>query len=374
MGLRYRKSIKLLKGIKLNLSTYGPSITIGKTPFSLNVSKRGVYATASVPDTGVSWRQKLFGGNSSSKKSSSSMKSLNPQLTKEQIAENTAIVENYERDLDITLNLHKTASNVATKEQFDAHLQQITQANQYEMLEKAINGDQQTLELLVEKYVSSLQFPYEASLNYELDGNTLYADLDLPEIEDLDTEYPILSHSKEVLIKKKTITTAKQQYSKIVLSLPIYLASGLFNLSPAIETIVLSARTQKRNKDGDEVDNYLYSVKFTRDLFEQTDLEKVDDTYGFLTKFVNRINISTGYNFKAITPYQKDDEAYTLQQAISKAEEKTPAYLKETSEALKSLGYKTAEINYIMPRLKEKEYSSTDECLKDALKILGGAL
>ncbi|MBO4218179.1 MAG: DUF4236 domain-containing protein [Erysipelotrichaceae bacterium] len=361
MGLRFRKTIKLMKGLRLNVSSHGVSVTVGKSPLSFTLGKSGVYGTASIPKTGLSYRQKLVG--------SSYLKSLNPKLTSSQIAENRATVENYQKSQDIALNLHRYSSNVATREQFDAHLLDVTDPGMHDMLEKAIEGDPQTLDTMIEGFLASLQLPYEASMNYELDGEVMYADLDLPEIEDLDASYPSLSLSSEVMTKKKTVTTLRQEYARIVETLPIYLAAEIFNLSPAIRTIVMSARTQKRNRDGDPVDSYLLSVKFTRDIFEVTDLQKIDNPYEFINRFVNRINVSSNYSFKAITPYQKDDQPITLEQAISTSEA-SAAYVQDAVEGLKSLGYKSAEINRILPQLREKEYQAVDECLKEALRLL----
>ncbi|MBX9599562.1 MAG: DUF4236 domain-containing protein [Bryobacteraceae bacterium] len=59
MSWRFRKSFKLLPGIKLNLTSRGLSATIGASPFSVNVGPRGVYGNVSIPGTGVSARQRL---------------------------------------------------------------------------------------------------------------------------------------------------------------------------------------------------------------------------------------------------------------------------------------------------------------------------
>ncbi len=59
MGWRFRKSFKVLPGIKLNLTSRGLSATIGASPFSVNVGPRGVYGNVSIPGTGISARQRL---------------------------------------------------------------------------------------------------------------------------------------------------------------------------------------------------------------------------------------------------------------------------------------------------------------------------
>jgi Protein of unknown function (DUF4236) len=59
MGWRFRKSFRLLPGVRLNLSKSGVSATIGVAPFHLNVGPRGVYSDISIPGTGIYNRQRL---------------------------------------------------------------------------------------------------------------------------------------------------------------------------------------------------------------------------------------------------------------------------------------------------------------------------
>ena len=54
MALRFRKSIRLAPGIRLNVSLGGLSVTLGGAPLSLNLSRKGVRGTASLPGTGLS--------------------------------------------------------------------------------------------------------------------------------------------------------------------------------------------------------------------------------------------------------------------------------------------------------------------------------
>ena len=60
MGLRFRKTVKLCKGVKLNVSKSGLSVTVGKKGASVNIGKNGVYGNLGIPGTGISYRQKLL--------------------------------------------------------------------------------------------------------------------------------------------------------------------------------------------------------------------------------------------------------------------------------------------------------------------------
>lgn len=61
MSWRFRHSFKIIPGLKLNLSKSGLSASIGGAPFTVNVGSHGLYGTASIPGTGVSFRQRLSG-------------------------------------------------------------------------------------------------------------------------------------------------------------------------------------------------------------------------------------------------------------------------------------------------------------------------
>ncbi len=59
MGFRFRKSIKLFPGVRVNLSKSGVSATIGKPGATINVSERGTSGTIGIPGTGISYSEKL---------------------------------------------------------------------------------------------------------------------------------------------------------------------------------------------------------------------------------------------------------------------------------------------------------------------------
>lgn len=59
MGFRLRKSIKLLPGVKLNLSKKGiSSVSIGKRGATVNINKKEVQTTVGIPGTGISYKSK----------------------------------------------------------------------------------------------------------------------------------------------------------------------------------------------------------------------------------------------------------------------------------------------------------------------------
>jgi hypothetical protein len=61
MRFRFRKSIRIAPGIRLNIGSRGVSTTIGPRGASVNVGPRGTYANLGIPGTGLSARTRLDG-------------------------------------------------------------------------------------------------------------------------------------------------------------------------------------------------------------------------------------------------------------------------------------------------------------------------
>lgn len=81
MGLYWRRSTKILPGVRINWSKSGPSISIGPRGAKVNIGKRGTYVSGGIPGTGLYYRQKVGG---SSKSSCSSNGGSYPTNTKTQ--------------------------------------------------------------------------------------------------------------------------------------------------------------------------------------------------------------------------------------------------------------------------------------------------
>ena len=53
MGLYYRKRIKILPGVHMNLSKSGTSLSVGRRGASVNFGKKGTYMNVGIPGTGI---------------------------------------------------------------------------------------------------------------------------------------------------------------------------------------------------------------------------------------------------------------------------------------------------------------------------------
>ena len=71
MGLYWRRSTKILPGVRINWSKSGPSVSVGPRGAKVNIGKRGTYVSGGIPGTGLYYRQKVGGRKKSSNTSSS---------------------------------------------------------------------------------------------------------------------------------------------------------------------------------------------------------------------------------------------------------------------------------------------------------------
>ena len=72
MGLRFRRRVKLLPGVHLNLSGSGAGLSLGPRGASVSMSGRGIYGNVGIPGTGLYAREKLSGTSRSRPKRRSS--------------------------------------------------------------------------------------------------------------------------------------------------------------------------------------------------------------------------------------------------------------------------------------------------------------
>lgn len=63
MGFRFRKSIKIIPGVRLNISRRGVSTSVGVPGATVNFSDRGTRGTVGIPGTGLSYSEQLGSAN-----------------------------------------------------------------------------------------------------------------------------------------------------------------------------------------------------------------------------------------------------------------------------------------------------------------------
>ncbi|MGA3180592.1 MAG: DUF4236 domain-containing protein, partial [Verrucomicrobiota bacterium] len=56
MGFRFSRRVSILPGLRLNLSGSGVSLSAGVRGAHINLGPRGLYGSAGIPGTGLSYR------------------------------------------------------------------------------------------------------------------------------------------------------------------------------------------------------------------------------------------------------------------------------------------------------------------------------
>ncbi len=462
MGLRFRKSVKILPGVKVNLSGSGVSVTVGPRGFTHTIGKNGIYRNLSLPGTGIYSREKVAdlpgskgkGGSGSGSRGNSgrSTKRLtsvgtttsrapsvpaavrewraytgesDPQVTidispegtvtlldardqaitdptlisiikrtpqyREQMpvlreqhrAEVAAVVAEHAAANDAVIKIcrrspqvlarsdfekaledleqgrfdlsepeptaapeqspveapapaptpaSKPASKYLDRElarQFDEELRQweathataapeptpasapVTEADQElvdqlkQACQMALDGDEDYVESVAEEWMSRCDIPLEifTQFEYREQEHCLMVDLDLPEIEDLPGQVATQLANGDLRTKDKSQTQLRREYAECVFGLAVYVAANLLNISPAIEEVVVSGYTQRRDRAGDLVDDYLFSVRFPRWALDGVDFEAMDPEE-FCLGLESRCSMTATKVFRAIEPYE----------------------------------------------------------------------
>lgn len=281
--MRFRKSINIFRGVRMNVSKSGVSFTVGRKGVSTNIGKEGVFLNTSLPGTGLYDRRKLADFDSAGTKRRTSPANRTDPALEDELARTEALT-------DAFVNIGAMACDLPR----DWTEQELALPPSDEAVEKAI-GD----------WLSQLSLPIDFNVSYEYEGGALFVDMDLPEIEHLPAVKAKQLASGQLKRADKTRKELKAEYARCVFGLGMFCASYFFCVTPHMEKILLSAYTQRRNTKGDVEDTYIYSVVFDRDGFEQPGYQQTDPE-AFVCKFKNRMNKSADGTLKKIEPFNRD--------------------------------------------------------------------
>lgn len=365
MGFRFRKTVNLGKGLRLNLSKSGISTSVGPRGASMTFGKNGTYANLGIPGTGISYHQRIGGKKKATQRGSENS-------SRQTIAEYTgdphyaylvtiddggkieirdsdgrpiadpALIALIRKDPDFRKNkaqlelrynqnmlekslaqanamsellcIHEGSPRIKDRQDYERALAELkpqgADPRSMERFEKkkrrlkaALAGTPSFIERKSEKWleVCSLPLPIRASYEYEPSTGKLSMDLDLPEIEDIPSTYIDQLASGEYREKNKPKKRVNEEYERFVKSLCVYVAANLFNVSIEIHHIVLSGYTERRSKDGSVNSEYIISIDFARDGMRTLSYAS-DDPLATIMNFENRQNVTSSGVMKAIEP------------------------------------------------------------------------
>ncbi len=305
--MRFRKSIKITKGVKLNLSKSGASVTVGPGKgLSFNLGTKGAYLNWSIPGTGVYDRVRLdtkvkdilggkgFLGGLFGGKDAIAEEEKKPAKGKKTAAKKTAGVSETEiAQLEQELALINVACFAPDLESRKAAAGEL---------------DGETVVAAAEEWLSEAELPIPVEIQLDVcpEKKAILVDLDLPEIEDMPQKKLTELASGEIKIKEKSQKEKRADYQMCVFGLGEFVAANLLNLIPEAECVLVSAYTQRRDeKTGDLNDTFIYSIVFDRKAFK-ADYQQIAPAE-FCGDLKGRfIMLSTGV-MKPIVPYEASD-------------------------------------------------------------------
>lgn len=170
--------------------------------------------------------------------------------------------------------------------------------------------------LLLER-IEKIEWPRETHVSLEIlrDAQTVYLDVDLPEIEDVpDTLHSVAVQEFKLNTKKLSQAALRKIYINYVHAIGFHLIGQTFACLPGVKRIILSGCCQRADPaTGHERDDYLYSVQVSRDEWKQIipdELEKVDVVECLGSFNIRRSMTKTGI-FKPVEPWTHRENSVT---------------------------------------------------------------
>lgn len=332
MGLRFRKSIKIAKGVKINLSKSGVSLSVGRTGLHGTINSRGQLTTsAGLPGTGVSFvktmsLKKLLGGT----KKSEDVETISPKKRKDTAipagerapavrgskeagesvpADGDAAdqVAAYEQQLQMIRRVHETCSetidwkkiseqpapaqrSVSFHESNDSFSTDLHDANNsrfddygdwkklHDLSEKILGGDIDSyLEVLAE--VKPFEDLTEYGSDFEVgtdDPASMTVEFNVKSDEVVPMQTLTLTSTGKLSQKAMAKSTRNDIVQDYICSCVIRIAREMFALLP-VERVLINARdTIVNTATGHTEDVTLVSVIFDRSRFTDTDFSRID--------------------------------------------------------------------------------------------------
>lgn len=323
MGLNFRKSISLGKGLKLNLSKSGPSVSFGKSGFRQSVNLKGqARTTVGIPGTGIYYTKtsnvkNIVGGltgkdDSKGKKSTkkdtaakgSSTKAAKAapaakQVNEELIAQSKAQLEEFAAGIEVLKSVHKQSDGYIDWEAVanGAVSGQIRELQPF--AQSVLAGDIDAYFRVIEQVG-----PFDDLLEY---GSGFEVGTDDPKIMEIEfqvksgdiipTQYPDMKASGEIVMKDFSKSAYFELVQDYVSSTMLRVARDTFALLP-VQTVIIHAVDKILNPaTGNDEEVTIASAKIKRDAMATLNFERIDPS-DCLESFESNVKFkkTTGYS------------------------------------------------------------------------------
>ena len=283
--MRFRKSVKVCKGVKLNVSKSGASLTVAPMKgVSFNLGGKGAFLNWSIPGTGVYDRVRLdtllkdklgglgglsglFGGEKQEERPQQlEVVQEQPKAARTQRSTSGSA----KKPTTGTVVKKKAGPDEAELERI-AHQEALIAIGQMTpKVSPRASGemDADAAERAIEDWLREAQAPVDIAVQTEAvpEKKLVMVDLDLPEIEDMPDDRLAQLADGTVKVKKKTQKELRSDYKTCAFGLGQFVAGSVLSLVPAAERVAVSAYTTRRSdKTGEAEDVFIYSVVYERE-------------------------------------------------------------------------------------------------------------
>ena len=330
MGLNFRKSISLGKGLKLNLSKSGPSVSFGKSGFRQSVNLKGqARTTVGIPGTGIYYTKnttvknvvgaltgkkddakgKKAAGKGAAESKAASGKAAPTKAAKavpaasavneEFIAKSKAQVEEFAAGIEALKSVHKQSDGYIDWEALanGAVSGQLKELQPF--AQSVLAGDIDAYFRVIEQVG-----PFDDLLEY---GSGFEVGTDDPKIMEIEfqvksgdiipTQYPDMKASGEIVMKDFSKSAYFELVQDYVSSTMLRVARDTFALLP-VQTVIIHAVDKILNPaTGNDEEVTIASAKIKRDAMATLNFERIDPS-DCLESFESNVKFkkTTGYS------------------------------------------------------------------------------
>ena len=325
MGLNFRKSISLGKGLKLNLSKSGPSVSFGKSGFRQSVNLKGqARTTVGIPGTGIYYTKTsnvknivggLTGKNDDSKGKKTTKKDAEPKASKstkaaaapaakaakneELIRESQAKIEEFAAGIEALKSVHKQSDGYIDWEAVanGAVSGQIRELQPF--AQSVLAGDIDAYFRVIEQ-VGPFDDLLEYGSGFEVgtdDPSMLEIEFQVKSDDIIPTEYPDMKASGELVMKAFSKSAYYELVQDYVSSTMLRVARDSFALLPVKQVIIHAVDKVLNPATGNDEEVTICSAKIKRDALATLNFERIDPS-DCLESFESNVRFkkTTGYS------------------------------------------------------------------------------
>ena len=309
MGLNFRKSISLGKGLKLNLSKSGPSVSFGKSGFRQSINLKGqARTTVGIPGTGIYYTKtnnvkNLVGGltgnkdttakgkkgtgkaadtkAASTKGASAKAAKAAPaakQVNEELIAQSKARLEEFAAGIEALKSVHKQSDGYIDWEAVanGAVSGQLKELQPF--AQSVLAGDIDAYFKVIEQ-VDPFDDLLEYGSGFEVgtdDPKMMEIEFQVKSDEIIPTEYPDMKASGEIVMKSFSKTAYYELVQDYVSSTMLRVARDTFALLPVQQVIIHAVDKVLNPATGNDEEVTICSAKIKRDAMATLNFERID--------------------------------------------------------------------------------------------------